>query len=156
MCDVSGVACAGNGCDFGTCSKSMQGSSCVAGAAQVCDYGYAVTFNCREMMALCEENGGHARCDMPGACSSFDLDVNTCTGDTLSLCVGSQPIAYDCTRVGMVCLPGSAGVSARCDPGGTAPDASVEPPDAGSANKPDAGSKKRDAAEAPDADQPDV
>jgi hypothetical protein len=119
-CEISGANCVGGGCMYTSCD--VEGSSCSSNDVIACDGTLGATFNCDDLGATCDEIGGHARCSLPREqCSSFDLNANTCSQNTLSICVGGKSIAYDCTRVGAGCADG------MCQPptadAGVAPDA---------------------------------
>jgi hypothetical protein len=55
-----------------------------------------------------------ARCVGPGdACTPFDPDVDQCSGNSISLCIGGSKQSFDCSSQKLACVPGSAG-SGHC------------------------------------------
>lgn len=90
--------------------------ACAADHVSVCDGVYESEFDCDVLGGTCDQSGSLPRCALPAeACSPYDSDENVCTGDSISLCVNGQPLAFDCTTLGMHCVNGSAGVSAHCE-----------------------------------------
>lgn len=75
----------------------------------------AAEVECDSMEMVCVEEGGTARCARPDAtCSPYDVGLNLCQGDEVLLCVQGQPTTFDCSRIGLSCIPGSGSQTAHC------------------------------------------
>jgi hypothetical protein len=76
-------------------------------------------FDCSATHRTCSQASGAARCVGTGdACTPFDTngDVNACGdgGSTISLCIGGQKTSFDCSKIGLSCVPGSPTQTAHC------------------------------------------
>lgn len=80
---------------------------------QVCDgYDYSL-YDCASLGGTCSNKGGGGICATKNdKCTPFDANVNMCSGNVVSLCVGGQPQTFDCSSIGMSCTGGAG--SAHC------------------------------------------
>jgi hypothetical protein len=120
-----------------TCAEGAQGASAICSAnggilpcqkagdaecspdgarARICTGTIASEIDCGAIGGACAAEGAGVRCARPSdACGPTDPGVDACDGATLSLCVGGQPVAFDCASVGLGCQPGDgAGRSGSC------------------------------------------
>jgi hypothetical protein len=111
--DDSGVPGCNTGAVYKTCSSA--GSTCTGDVVSVCD-GYQVSeFDCAALGGTCSAKAGPALCvRSDDACSPFDPGIDTCSGTTLSLCIGGQKQALDCATLGMSCVPSAGAASGHC------------------------------------------
>jgi hypothetical protein len=70
-----------------------------------CDAYHGSLFDCAGIGAVCNDDQATARCVRPtDACTPFDTGVNQCAdAKTLSLCVGGEKVAFDCSSIGRKC-----------------------------------------------------
>jgi len=117
-CSVQGMACGASGCLTNGSHKTCTGQpivSCGGDRVDVCDGLVMSEVNCDTLGGTCDATGSVPRCTTPNdTCSPYDAAENTCTGDTISLCVGGQQVQYDCSSVGMQCATGSGSVTSHC------------------------------------------
>lgn len=76
-------------------------------------------FDCSATHQTCSQASGAARCvGTSDACTPFDTngDVNACGdgGSTMSLCVGGQRTSFDCSQIGLTCVPATSTQTAHC------------------------------------------
>ncbi|HEY8042572.1 MAG TPA: hypothetical protein VIF15_22375 [Polyangiaceae bacterium] len=105
------------GCNTGTLLKpcSAAGTSCSGDVVDVCDGFDESEFDCAALGGTCSAKGGAARCvRADDTCTPFDADQNTCTGTSISVCVGGQRQSFDCASVGLTCVPGAGASSGHC------------------------------------------
>lgn len=82
---------------------------------RVCDGALASEFDCVAMGGHCVVEGDGARCVRGGeACSPLGEGIDTCAGDTLSVCVAGVKSTIDCAQMGLSCLPADGVRSGRC------------------------------------------
>ena len=63
----------------------------------------------------CTSDGGGARCVVPPtACTPYDANIHVCSGTTVSLCIDGRDVCFDCASIGMKCVEGASGATARC------------------------------------------
>ena len=91
------------------------GADCAGESVVVCDGYQESIFDCAAMGAACSKKSGPARCGRPSdTCSTFDSSVNACNGSTIALCLGGQPLSFDCASVSLSCKPAAGAKSAHC------------------------------------------
>jgi hypothetical protein len=72
-------------------------------------------FDCQAVGRTCSVASGVARCVGPNdQCTPFDSTVNTCSGSSITLCIGGAKSTFDCKSIGKTCLPGDAATTAHC------------------------------------------
>jgi hypothetical protein len=117
-CSVQGMTCGASGCLTNGTHKTCSGFgsvSCSGAKVEVCDGLLQSEVNCDTLGGTCDASGAVPRCTTPtDACSPYDANANSCSGNVISLCVGGQSLQYDCSSVGMQCVAGSGNVSSHC------------------------------------------
>jgi hypothetical protein len=94
---------------------SLYAIKCADSRVRVCDGAYQAYYDCAALGGTCAENGAMAHCSRPGdSCDPADFTKIVCEGDTLQLCVGGAPVAFDCSSVGLACKPAQLPSSATC------------------------------------------
>jgi hypothetical protein len=92
------------------------GSSCSGAVVLVCDGFQQAHFDCATLGGTCSTQGGPARCVRKSdTCTPFDATVNTCSGTSVSLCVGGKAASFDCASVGLSCKAAMGALSGRCE-----------------------------------------
>src|SRR5262249_38725344 len=90
--------------DLDLCGNNTA-SQCDGDTVKACTSDRFSTFHCAALGGSCLENGTTAVCTRPGdVCTPFDADVNQCDGSTVKLCVGGQPVDFDCSSIGRDCM----------------------------------------------------
>jgi hypothetical protein len=98
---------------------STAGPTCSADTTMVamCDGSEVSLFDCKALdpKGTCSAKDGPARCVLPtDTCSPFGASVNQCTQTSISLCIGGQPSTFDCSQIGLKCIPAAGSFSAHC------------------------------------------
>lgn len=93
------------------------GSSCAGDRVEVCNSINLASYDCKVLGGTCKHDHGPALCALPSdKCTPFDKTVNVCKdAKTLNLCVGGQPMSFDCSSIGKACKPDMMGFNAGCD-----------------------------------------
>jgi hypothetical protein len=111
--DDSGLANCNTGTLYKPCNSA--GTTCAGAVVEVCDGYDDSEFDCAALGETCVAKAGPAVCVGTGdACTPFDSTVDVCTGDTIALCIGGQKQSFDCTSLGLKCVPGAGAESAHC------------------------------------------
>jgi hypothetical protein len=117
-CDVASNDDSGSpNCNTGSLVDlcSTAGTSCTGAVVDVCDGFQISEFDCAALGGTCTATNGSARCTRSDDhCTPFDADVNVCSNNTLSLCVGGGKQQVDCASLGMTCVPGAGAESGHC------------------------------------------
>ena len=117
-CDVASNDDSGlPNCNTGTLEKlcASAGTSCSGTTVEVCDGEELSEFDCAALGQTCSSKAGPALCvGSSDECSPFDTSVNECTGTSISLCVGGKKESFDCSSLGLSCIPGAGAASGHC------------------------------------------
>jgi hypothetical protein len=91
-------------------------TQCQGDKVLVCTGYESSEYDCASRMGgTCTADGGGARCIVPpAACSPYDANVHVCNGTTISLCIDGRDVCFDCASIGLKCIEGASGATARC------------------------------------------
>ena len=123
-CALSGRVCAappnmvGANCVVQNASEPpcVDGGSvddCDMSSVRHCSYIEQTEFKCDAVGFVCSaSNDGHVpRCapEAGAQCNPFDVQQNVCAGDKISVCIGGRQQSFDCTSIGLHCMPATNG-----------------------------------------------
>ncbi len=118
-CNAEGMTCGAAGClsngEVRPCS-TVGAVTCSSDTVDVCN-GQAISqFDCAASGGTCDATGHVPRCALPtDTCSPYDAAENVCNGDSISLCIGGEPLSFDCTSIGLHCTGATGNLSALCE-----------------------------------------
>jgi hypothetical protein len=121
-CAIGGFSCGTDSTNDTDCLTngtfrgcSTVATTCAGDAVSVCDGAYQAAYDCAAVTGGTCDNTYTPRCKRPtDTCSPATPGIDTCTGDVISLCSGGQPTSFDCTSIGLKCLPAATGQSGHC------------------------------------------
>lgn len=119
VCDDSAADLADRGCvgSTGKASCTTFGeAACLGDRVRVCSGVLLGEIDCGALGQGCVYEGSTARCAPASAsCSPFDATSNLCDGSTIHLCVGGNPVDFDCASIGEACVPAAGAVTGHCE-----------------------------------------
>lgn len=89
------------------------GLMCAGDVLEVCS-GSISLYNCADLGGTCITTPGTICARPDDECTPFDLDINACTGSSISLCVGGRRVAFDCGAIGLGCVSADGSTPAQC------------------------------------------
>lgn len=82
---------------------------------RVCDGALASEFDCSAMDGRCSQEKAGGRCVRSiDSCTPDGTGIDVCQGNIISLCVGGERVSFDCTELGLSCIPASGQDGGRC------------------------------------------
>lgn len=89
------------------------GLTCAGDVLEVCS-GSISLYDCANLGGTCVTTPGTFCARPDDVCTPFDLDINVCTGSSISLCMGGRRVSFDCGAIGLGCVSADGSTPAQC------------------------------------------